>query len=52
MAAAQVAKNHVDDFFSFFVNWNSLYARLNSHYEACSYKKKMNKKIKTYRKFV
>ena len=34
-----------------FFNWGSLYARLNSHYEAWSYKKKKNrKKIKAYRK--
>ena len=36
----------------FFFNWDSLHARLNSHYEAWSYKKKKHKKIKTYRKFV
>ena len=30
----------------FFVNWNSLHARLNSHYKAWSYKKKKYKKIK------
>ena len=28
----------------FFFNWNSLHARLNSHYEAWSYKKKKHKK--------
>ena len=33
-----------------FLNWDSLYARQNSHYEAWSYKKKKNKKIKAYRK--
>ena len=33
-------------------NWYSLYARLNSHYEAWSYKKKKHKKIKLYRKSV
>ena len=35
-------------FFSF--NWDSLYARLNSHYKALSYKKKKHRKIKAYRK--
>ena len=34
----------------FFKNWDSLYARLNSHYKAWSYKKKKHKKIKAYRK--
>ena len=36
----------------FFFNWNSLHARLNSHYEAWSYKKKKTKKITGYRKSV
>ena len=36
----------------FFFNCDSLYARLNSHYEAWSYKKKKHKKITTYRKSV
>ena len=36
----------------FFFNWDSLHARLNSHYEAWSYKKKKYKKIKTYRESV
>ena len=31
-------------------NWDSLHARLNSHYKAWSYKKKEQKKIKAYRK--
>ena len=31
-------------FFSFFFNWDSLHERLNSHYEAWSYKKKKHKK--------
>ena len=32
-------------------NWDSLHARLNTrHYKAWSYKKKKQKKIKTYRK--
>ena len=38
-------------FFLFF-NWNSLHARLNSKYEAWSYKKNEHKKIKSYRKYV
>ena len=29
-----------------FVNWNSLYARLNNHYEAWNYKKKSTKRLK------
>ena len=33
-------------------NWDSLNARLNSHYEAWSYKKKKHKQIKVYRKSV
>ena len=35
----------------FFI-WDSLHARLNSHYEGWSYKKKKHKKIKSYRKSV
>ena len=35
-----------------FVNWGSLYARLNSHYEAWSHKKKKHEKVKVYRKSV
>ena len=35
-----------------FFNWDSLHAKLNSHYEAWSYKKKKNKKINIYRKSV
>ena len=31
-------------------NWDSLHARLNSHYEACNYKKRSIKKITGYRK--
>ena len=34
----------------FFFNWDLLHAMLNSHYKACSYKKKKHKKIKAYRK--
>ena len=36
----------------FFFNWDSLHARLNSHYKAWTYKEKKNKKIKAYRKSV
>ena len=38
---------HISESFIFF-NWNSLHARLNSHYKAWSYKKKKHKKIKAY----
>ena len=38
--------------FFFFFNWDSLHARLNSHYKAWSYKKKKYKKIKAHRKSV
>ena len=38
--------------FQFFFNWDSLHARLNSHYEAWSYKKRSKKKITGYRKSV
>ena len=37
---------------NFFFNWESLHARLNSHYEAWSYKKKKHKKIRAHRKSV
>ena len=37
-------------FFFFFFNWYSLHARLNSHYEAWSYKKRKHEKVKAYRK--
>ena len=36
----------------FFFNWYSLRARLNSHYEAWSYKKRKHKKVKAYRKSI
>ena len=36
----------------FLKNWDSLHARLNSHYEAWSYKKKSTRKITGYRKSV
>ena len=35
-----------------FFNWDSLHARLNSHYEAWSYKKRIAKNITGYRKSV
>ena len=38
--------------FCFFFNWDSLHARLNSHYETWSYKKRSTKKIAGYRKSV
>ena len=43
------AMTYVD--FFFFI-WDSLHARLNSHYEAWSYKKGSTKKITGYRKSV
>ena len=36
----------------FFLNWDSLHARLNSHYESWSYKTKKHKEIKVYSKSV
>ena len=36
----------------FFLNWDSLHARLNSHYKAWSYEKKKHKKIKACKKSV
>ena len=33
-----------------YINWDSLYARLNSNYNAWSYKKKKQRKNKAYRK--
>ena len=33
---------------NFFLNWDSLHARPNSHYEAWSYKKKKQKKIRAH----
>ena len=35
---------------AFLKNWDSLYARLNSYFEATSYKKKKHEKIKAYSK--
>ena len=45
------SKTKTSDTF-FFFNWDSPHARLNSHYEAWSYKKKKRKKIIGYRKSV
>ena len=41
----------MENFYLFF-NWDSIHARLNSHYEAWSYNKKKHEKIKTYRTYV
>ena len=38
--------------FVVFLNWDSFHARLNSHYEEWSHKKKKHKKINAYRKSV
>ena len=38
--------------FFFFFNWDSLHARLNSHFKAWRYKKGSTKKITEYRKSV
>ena len=38
--------------FFFFFNWDSLHARLNSHYETQSYKKNKHKKIRAHNKSV
>ena len=40
------------NFFFFFFNWDSPHARLNSHCEAWSYKKRRTKRITGYRKSV
>ena len=45
-----VAQRLVYDSFLFFFNWYSLHARLNSRYEAWSYKKRKRKKVKAYKK--
>ena len=39
-------------FYFYFFNWDSHHARLNSHYEAWSFKKGSTKKITGYRKSV
>ena len=38
--------------FLVYINWDSLHARLNSHHEAWSHKKKKHIKVKEYRKSV
>ena len=50
LSASKKSTSSLSSFF--FFNWNSLHARLNSHYEAWSYKKKKHKKITAYRKSV
>ena len=39
---------HVGFLHFLFFNWDSLHARLNSHYEALSYKKRSTKKVTGY----
>ena len=39
-------------FYFIFFNWDSLHAKMISHYESWNYKKKKHKKIKAYRKSV
>ena len=39
-------------FYNFFFHWDSLRARLHSHYEAWSYKKKKHKNIRAHRKSI
>ena len=43
----KISTKYCEPYF-FFLNWDSLHAGLNSHYKACSYKKKKQKKIKAY----
>ena len=43
---------HFLSYYYYFFNWDSLYARLNSHYEAWSYNKRSIKKITGYRKSI
>ena len=38
--------------YEFYLNWDSVYARQNSYYEALSYEKKKHKKMEAYRKSV
>ena len=50
---AKTASQHKDIlFFIININWYSLHARLNSHYEAWSYRKRKHKKVKAYRKSI
>ena len=37
---------------TFFFSWYSTHARLSSHYEVWSYKKRKHKKVKAYRKSI
>ena len=46
------SKSFINISMVFFFNWDSLHARLNSHYQAWSYKKGSTKKITRYRKSV
>ena len=46
------SENRAIFFFFFNFNWDSFHARLNSHYEAWSYKKRSTKKITGYRKSI
>ena len=48
----KIDKKNLTIFFFFFFNSYSLQARLNSHYEAWSYKKRKHKKVKAYRKSI
>ena len=50
MIKISVVQKEVLDYY--FFNWDSFHARLNSHYEAWSYKKKKHKKIRAHRKSV
>ena len=50
MSLLSIAKVQLILLMSFFFNWDSLHAKLNSHYEAWSYKKRSTKKIAGYRK--
>ena len=55
-AIAEISSQVIDVSFKFFIliffNWDSLHAKLNSHCEAWSYKKRHTKKITGYRKSV
>ena len=42
----------INEIYQNFFNWDSLLAKLYSHYEAWSYKKNKHKKIKSYKKSV
>ena len=49
---ADTREKSVFFFYTYIFNWDSLHARLNSHYEAWCYKKKKHKKITAYQKSV